>query len=214
VVACPEWFKPESVDQLPYVVAGLADFYRFIISACKRHYVIEHGDIKVYHKRVFEKVVPLEYYAGNYRCKDASKPCLAQEVGVNQVPGVSFAQVPTCMSAFSAEFHDWITRTDEYLNHSVSPTERAQAVAQLAAAAMGRLINIHPFLNGNGRISRMLVNYVFRRYGYRMPFRQAQIRPPEAEYSVASAAAMGPAYSSSRLYIYILGLIARAVGSP
>ena len=206
---CPQWFEPERDDQLPFVVAGLAEYYRFIISACKQRYILRHGDIKNYHSKVFKKVVPLDYYAGNYRSIDSQKPCLAVDVHVNGVFGESHVTVPTSMANLSSEIHTLILRTDEYLKHTVSPTERAQAVAQLGAAAMGNFIRIHPFVNGNGRMARMLANFVFKRYGYRMPFGQAQIRPPELEYASASAASMGPSPSLNAIYVYLLKLVAR-----
>lgn len=210
---CPLWFQAERDDQLPHVVVGLAEYYRFIISACKTHYIVGHGDIKTYHKRVFEKVVPLDYYAGNYRSLDSARPCLAQDVHVDGVPGETFSTVPDSMRDFSSELHDFVVRTDEYIQHPLSPTKRAQAIAQLAALAMGRFIRIHPFLNGNGRMVRMLVNYLFKRYGYAMPFKQAHIRPPENEYAAASAASMYPTPNFQPLYAYLLRLVARAASS-
>lgn len=207
---CPVWPEPEPISKLPDIVAGLAEYYRFIISACRKHYIIAHGDLKTFHKKVFVKVVPLDYYAGNYRSDDKSKPCLAKEVTVAGVLGESFRTVPQSMGTFSAELHDMILHTDDYLNMKISPTERAQAVAQLAAAAMARFICIHPFLNGNGRMARMLVNYVFKRYGYKMPFVESHRRPPEVDYAQASAAAMGPNSNPSQLYVYLLRLVAQS----
>lgn len=207
---CPEWSKPERDDQLLHVVAGLDEYYRFIVGACKKKYILRHGDIKTYHAKVFRRVAPLEYYAGNYRSIDPTKPCLASDVQVAGVPGEPFALVPTSMAKLSADVHDFVVSTDEYVEHTVSPTEKARAVAQLAAAIMGEFIRIHPFINGNGRMGRMLVNYVFKRYGYKMPFRQVQIRPPELEYAQASAASMGPNASMTALYVYLLRLVARA----
>lgn len=208
---CPVWSAPETNDQLPHVVAGLNECYRLIISACKTGYVLRHGDLKSYHSKVFHRVVPLDYYAGNYRCVDPAKPCLAVIVGVDNVPGEDFTTVPDSMSFFSSELHDFIVRTDEYLKAAITATERARAVAQLAAVGMGHLIRIHPFVNGNGRIARMLVNYTFKRYGYKMPFSQAQIHPRETEYDQASAAAMGSHSDFTPLYVYILKLVARVV---
>lgn len=210
---CPPWFQAERDDQLPHVVAGLAEFYRFIISACKNRYIVGHGDIKTYHRKVFERVVPLSYYAGNYRSRDSARPCLAQEVHVGGSPGETFLTVPDSMRDFSSELHEFVVRTDDYLQHQVSPTERAAAIAQLAAVAMGRFIRIHPFLNGNGRMVRMLVNYIFKRYGYAMPFKQSHIRPPESEYAQASSESMSPVPNFNPLYVYLLRLVARAAVS-
>lgn len=69
-----------------------------------------------------------------------------------------------------------------------------KAAAQLAAFAAGGIIQIHPFLNGNGRIARFTADLFFNRYGFRMPFYVN--RPSEVgkefgrEYAAACAAAM------------------------
>src|SRR5438046_2925028 len=78
-----------------------------------------------------------------------------------------------------------------------------------AASAFVEFIRIHPFLNGNGRVGRMVVNYVFKLYGYAMPFSQSYVRPPEHEYAVVSAAAMGSNSDSKPFYRYLLNVFAR-----
>ncbi|MBZ5653392.1 MAG: Fic family protein [Acidobacteriia bacterium] len=67
-----------------------------------------------------------------------------------------------------------------------------KAAAQLAAFAAANIIQIHPFLNGNGRTARLTANFFFNRYGFRMPFYVNRPWPsaPLAEYATASSAAM------------------------
>ena len=37
---------------------------------------------------------------------------------------------------------------------------------EFATQAHYRLVSIHPFLDGNGRVARVVYNLIFRRYGY------------------------------------------------
>src|SRR6266567_2457423 len=93
------------------------------------------------------------------------------------------------MQELSDEMWDAIERTDRYVSHNPTPTDRACAVVQLAALYAGKFIQIHPFINGNGRMSRLTVNYVFQRYGYPMPYYNPYPRPA-ADYSAVGHACM------------------------
>ena len=52
-------------------------------------------------------------------------------------------------------FFDWYKKEDKKLN----PVE-------LAAMAHLKFVSIHPFSDGNGRISRLLANYILKKHGY------------------------------------------------
>jgi len=55
------------------------------------------------------------------------------------------------------EFFKWYTKSKGKLH----PVE-------LAALAHLKFVTIHPFTDGNGRVSRLIMNFVLRRYGYPM----------------------------------------------
>jgi len=80
-----------------------------------------------------------------------------------------------------------IGETDQFLSIVRLPADGARAVVQLAAVLSGTFIKIHPFLNGNGRISRLIVNYVSARYGYGPLYRLPENRPIDPDYESASA---------------------------
>ncbi len=65
--------------------------------------------------------------------------------------------VPGDMSAFGG----WLSGIDL----SLSQVGRPDAIP-IAAAAHTRLVSIHPFIDGNGRTSRLLLNLVLMRLGY------------------------------------------------
>jgi hypothetical protein len=68
------------------------------------------------------------------------------------------------------------------------PQERANRLALILATLIGRFIQIHPFLNGNGRISRLLWAWGLLRFG--VPI-QCRIHPrPQPPYGDVMGAAM------------------------
>ncbi len=201
---CPRWDGPESDLQLPDVVAGLERVHQFIRRRASR-YILRHGDVKNWHLNVFRSVVPLSYYAGNYRSDDPNFPCLNVDVQVSVNAGAPFAQVPALMSEFSDEVLNWVSKTDAYLRGGASDLNRVRAVVQLAAFSLGRFVQIHPFLDGNGRMSRMIGNYVLERYGFPSLLWPPFVRPA-GDYEVASEACMrGDITLMSR---YLIGALA------
>jgi fido (protein-threonine AMPylation protein) len=208
---CPDWSQPESADELSHVVLGMADFHRFTFRNAK-HHIIGHGDIKTWHGKIFAAVVPLDYYAGNYRSDDPGKPCLAIDVAVGPNSGAAYAQVPDLMATFSSELKNLVTGTARYCARgSVSPIQRTRAVAQLAAFAIGSLIKIHPFINGNGRMSRLVANYVLHRFGYPLLHPHPYDRPVDQEYAAAAKACMRNDFRP--MYRFILICLAQAIPS-
>ncbi len=203
-IECPKWEKPETNQQLPHVVRGLVDFHRFVFKKAKT-YILTHGDLKNWHGRIFQDVVPVPYYAGNYRCNDPNRPCLAENVRVGNNFGAPFAEVPALMQQLSDSMVDLTIRTDKFIASGATPTDRARAAVQLAAAYMGKLIQIHPFLNGNGRLARVTANYFLHRYGFPLFFPSAYARPG-GEYPRASEVCMSGDFVL--IYRYLLSSLA------
>lgn len=197
---CPRWEESETDDQLPSVVDGICGFVSFTLKKAKI-YSLQHGDIKTWHGRIFRDVVPLAYYAGHYRSDDPMRPCLRKNVSVNGFFGAPFADVPNRMREFSKEMRDLSIITDRYIKRDPTPMYRAQAVTQFAAIYVGKLLQIHPFINGNGRMSRLTANFFLHRYGYPMGFPNPHLRP-NSNYIDASAACMVGDYKP--MYKYLL----------
>ena len=193
---CPQWVTDEN-SALPGIAQGASAFLRFSNRQNPQKYLLTHGDIKEWHKKLFLKTVPVPYYAGNYRSIDPARPCLNTEVHIGRVFGAPVADVEQLMKKFSEELERATKSTDEYLASERSPVERIKAAAYLAAFAGGKIIQIHPFVNGNGRIARMVMNFFLHRYLNRMPF--FIDRPKHPDYTTASRLAMqhglfGPLY--------------------
>jgi fido (protein-threonine AMPylation protein) len=187
---CPQWVRPESDEQLISVVRGLDQFHRFISGAAASH-ILLHSDLKEWHGKIFRDVVPLPYYAGHYRSDDKKLPCLAIDVQIGGHLGAPYQEVPRLMHEHSEQMQDAIKHTDKYISSIPTYVNRSRATVQLAALYAGRFIQIHPFLNGNGRMSRLISNYVFVRYGYPAAYYGPYPRPAAAgDYATASEACM------------------------
>ena len=207
-VDCPDWSGAESAEKLPHVVLGMFEFHRFVFRNAKVH-IIDHGDIKTWHGRIFKKVVPLFYYAGNYRADDLTKPCLQMDVAVDGSPGAPFQRVPDLMRQFSSDLSSSVSKTSRYISSgSVSPTQRTRAVFMLVAFAVGRFLQIHPFRNGNGRMSRLLGNYLLHRFDYPLLHPHPYDHPVGREYDVAAEACMQGDFTL--MFQFILTSIAAA----
>ncbi|CAG9136486.1 unnamed protein product [Plutella xylostella] len=102
---------------------------------------ISMGDILEIHKRVLGHVDPVE--GGNFRRTQVY-------VGGHIPPGPS--EIPSLM----IQFLEWLNSEDAMDLHPV----------RYAALAHYKLVHIHPFVDGNGRTSRLLMNLVLMQAGY------------------------------------------------
>lgn len=87
-----------------------------------------------------------------------TKPAIAGKVRAHQVwiSGSRFTPPsPVEVYPMLREFFRWYDRAKKSLN----PVE-------LAAAVHLRLVTVHPFYDGNGRVSRLLMNFVLKKNGY------------------------------------------------
>lgn len=204
LLPCPEWITEEP-SKLPAIAQAASAIHDFFARQASKRHILNHGDLKQWHRKLFEKVVPVAYYAGNYRGIDSNRPCLNGEARVGSNFGTVAANVASEMRSFSEELEKVTHATDEYIDRTESAIARLQAAVQLAAFAGGSIIRIHPFVNGNGRVARLAMNFFLYRYLGKTPF--FINRPPEVDYATASEIAMRDAVYVP-LYQYLLQIIA------
>ena len=103
---------------------------------------LEKRDILFLHSLVLKEIDPKN--SGRYR--DKSVGILGSEM---ELPH------PVELDNLMADFLDWLSKDHD----DIHPIE-------LAAQAHYKLVRIHPFIDGNGRTSRLLMNMIFMMLGY------------------------------------------------
>lgn len=114
----------------------------FVKSLVAKKEPLTEDTVKQLHALILQSIDDTE--AGQYRRQNV------RILGARHIPPQSL-KVPRLMSEFIAWFHK-----NEY---TLSPPE-------LAAEIHYRLVMIHPFIDGNGRVARLLMNLILMKQGY------------------------------------------------
>jgi len=120
-----------------YEAVGHSDAYDFMVRcATDKNYVIKEDDILYLHYLFYNKIAPEN--AGVYKKQQN------YITGSNHIPA-SIEDVPVLMK-------DFVKQLNEKWN--------SEHPVILSAFAHKGLVDIHPFIDGNGRTSRLLMNYI------------------------------------------------------
>jgi len=158
-------------------------------------------DVARWHRTLFEGLsfVPDPCYLGGYR--GSGHPWLVDYAVVVAMhdgvpPRLVAQQVGMMLLTLGARVTD--------LARTIVPTQRKSAgeverVVELAAWAHGEWVRIHPFANGNGRVARLLANYVLVRF--RLP-PAVRLKPrPGPAYETAARASMRGDHSRMKRWL-------------
>jgi fido (protein-threonine AMPylation protein) len=183
---CPEW-----TDEIP--AGRIAEFVAIVgqvadaLQTSARSTVLGPEDPCRWHRSIFRNFVPLDCYAGNCRSSSSQHPCLAVNVHVAGIPGSAFQTVQQDLDSLFADARKRLAVLE--INWPlVSPKERTLSLAVVTANLVGGFIRVHPFVNGNGRISRLIWAWCLFRFG--VP-KQFSLHPrPAQPYGQLMAQAM------------------------
>ena len=139
-------------DQLEAISHAQAlDFIKHLAKQKKSHQFVTEEEIKVIHKIILTSID--DQWAGRYR---------QREVFIKGIEFPENHQVPYLM----AEFMQWLEAQQG--RHPVST----------AADAHFKLVSIHPFIDGNGRTARLLMNLILTINSYPMAVIRNEDRIP------------------------------------
>lgn len=135
---------------------------------------LDESLIVALHDMAFCDVFP--DFAGKLR--GPSPNYIAYNVTFGSRRGVPHEDVPDAMQALGQNTTNLLKQLDD-LKVEGSADDFLLEVIKAAAYTHCRFIEIHPFVNGNGRTGRLCINYYLRRYGF--PLMPIQ-RSDEPEY--------------------------------
>lgn len=122
---------------------------------------ITQNGIKYIHSIILRDIN--DKYAGRYRDVDVII------VGAKHTP-----PLPPKVPGLMAELSKWLVeRQDRFDLHPV----------KFAALAHFKLVQIHPFIDGNGRTSRLLMNLILMKYGYPIAIIDCEKEPRSIYYN-------------------------------
>ncbi len=182
---CPDWdgaIPPEEIR------TRIKSAYESAIGAANTE-LIGSDSVKHWHEKMFHALTPLPYFAGNFRQDDVGRVCLGINVKVGGILGSDFRHVLSHMGLLFDNFSRTI-RLVEVSWPTLSPDERALRVATAIGDLVGGFIRIHPFINGNGRTSRIIWAAALRRFGISPQFR-INPRPPQPYENVMASCMSG-----------------------
>lgn len=163
----------ERDDVVRLIVRGFARAQVWLLTSATSTY-LDVKTIAALHRTVFSDVFP--DFAGTFR--GPSPNYIAYNVTFGNRRGVPHDDVPAAMEALGQTAINLVQQLDE-LQSDMDAGEFRIEVLKAAAYVHCRFVEIHPFVNGNGRTSRLCINYFLRRYG--LPLMAIQ-RPDVPEY--------------------------------
>lgn len=146
-----------------------------------------------WHRTAFISSVPLNYFAGNFRQENPAMPCLATNVQIPDqigsfrfiaMEGAPYKHVGTQMSSFFLALEKTLTALKIKIK-GLAIEVGWKLIAEFTAFQMGVFNKIHPFVNGNGRITRLLLKWILFNFNLTTSIKSLSRPEPAQEYKTA-----------------------------
>lgn len=157
-----------------------------------------------WHARTMQGLrLPDPKYAGHFR---GPPHLVGIGVRVGEHKGAPSVQVQRHLDGFITALGNMLHQLDAVVpDIEQLDLDGLQAAIEVAAWAHSQMARIHPFVNGNGRIARVLANAILMRYGLR-PVLSLRPRPDDGYAAAAGAAMLGDHLATAA---YLRRLLAR-----
>jgi Fic family protein len=149
-------------------------------------------DIAEWHQAIMNGLdVEDPLWVGHFR-GDPDHAGLAHDVRVGSYFGTPHADVPDELQAFIRLSSELVAALDSDIAAGDQPSDEQtiDRVLRVSAVLHSEWVRIHPFINGNGRIARLLTAWVALRYGLSPNLLRLRPRPDGADYANAGEASM------------------------
>ncbi|HYG74226.1 MAG TPA: Fic family protein [Planctomycetota bacterium] len=194
---CPDWSDDSKEREKAAFRVASKQVYRLVESSAS-HQLLTQEAVRSWHRLLFKDIVPLDYYAGNFRQVSSERPCLNGYAEIAGRFGSPPHLVTKHMQTLVLGLRAHVASLELHWEDKPAP-DRALFLAQIIGWLVGNYIRIHPFMNGNGRTSRLLWAWGLLRF--ELP---AQCRiglRPNPPYSELMEAAMKGDDTPLQLYI-------------
>jgi Fic family protein len=199
---CPRWREDRSREGEPPTEAArrLAALREAITDGREDTFAAAPAaTLRRWHRRTFDGLVPLDCYAGSVRGPHPDHPCLARDVRTGGGGGTPWQDVARELDAFDRTVRTLVDEADA-LARSEAPYAWTLPVLDAVARIAAEIVRIHPFLNGNGRMSRLATAWLLHRYGFAADAVPLD-PPPDVPYGLMARAAMAGDHLPMRNYV-------------
>jgi fido (protein-threonine AMPylation protein) len=189
---CPEWQYGEHPNREESLRAATELLIVDLLAGKYPPETLAH-DTRAIHERLFKNLAPPghEYYAGTYRgshqkCLRNYNVRIPSDPRVGARADVVFREMPKLGEAISNSIKelDAIFRAAIAASNPVPEIDRLVGVVRVACKAFVSFLTVHPYVDGNGHVARVLLWSILIKFGY-VPDRWPIEPKPPSPYSDA-----------------------------